>query len=155
MRNINFTENYGVKLAKDFGELRKGELFYVEKNTNKTVHLVKQDDESYHLELPVPVAKDIFTNVSGLSNGYTYRLAVDFPYMPIEYVEDIDWSKDFIMKHSHNNWIVFKKGLEVKYIGPTQGGDWFIIDGVGVEISSVDDIDGVEDICDLFVGIKN
>lgn len=59
------------------------------------------------------------------------------------------------MKHSYNNWIVFKKGLEVKYIGPTQGGDWFIIDGVGVEISSVDDIDGVEDICDLFVGIKN
>ena len=155
MREIKFVENYGVKLAKDFGDLKKGELFYVNKTDDRLIQLVKQDDKSYNLKLPIPVAKDIFTNVSGLSNGCTYCLVMDFPYMPVEYAEDTNWSKEFITKHSQDNWIVFKKGIEVKYVGPTQGGDWFIIDGVGVEISNVDDIDGIEDVGDLFVKIKN
>lgn len=155
MRKIKFIKNYGVKLAKDFGDLKKGELFYVEKADYRLIQLVKQNDRSYSLKLPISVARDIFTNVSGLSNSYNYRLVMDFPYAPIRYAEYANWPKEFIQKHSQNDWIVFKKGLEVKYVGPTQGGDLFIIDGVSMEINNVDNIDGIEDVSDLFAGIKN
>ena len=128
-----FKEWFGVKLAKDFNDLEKGELFYVNKINGDIVDFVKQDDRKYHLCIPVSLANELFVNVCGLVNNEKYCLAEDYEYITVEVAKDF-LSGTFIVKHSRDNMIVFEKGTEIEYIGQTQGGDMFSLDGELIEI---------------------
>lgn len=151
-----FKPYYGARLTKDFGDCKKGTLFYCQSvnQTTKTVKLYKQDDKGYVIELPVSVAQSIFTEVSGLERGKTYTLDIDFVYSALEYIQDIDWPEKFVKKYTKGKNLVFPKGTKFKFMGADMAGDNFEVDGQWVPISNIDDIPNANDTCDIFTETK-
>ena len=139
-----FTPRYGCKLSTDFGDQKKGTLYYCSEvnNTNKTVSFTRQDSKSYVITLPIKVAEKIFTTVSGLEENRSYTSKVDIEYTPVEYTEDWDWTEKFITKYTKTingeEWIVFPKGTKFTYKGQDMSGDYFTVDGQEVVISDIE-----------------
>ena len=155
MRNVEFAEGYGVKLAKDFGNFPKGSLFYVDRINNRTIRFTMQVDKTCILELPTTFACEVFCNASGLSNGHSYTFAMDFPYMCLEEAQEF-FDNAFIKKYLEGDNIVFKKGTKVIYLGQDMSGDLFRLeDGYEFEICHVDNMEEIEEVADLFIGTKN
>lgn len=147
-----FRPYYGARLTKDFGDSKKGTLFYCQSinQATKTVKLARQDNKSYVLELPISVAQSIFSEVSGLERGKTYTLDIDFNYSALEYIQDMNWPEKFVKKYTKGKNLVFPKGTKFKFIGADMAGDNFEVDGVWVPISNIDDIPNANDTCDIF-----
>lgn len=153
---IVFRPYYGARLTKDFGDCKKGTLFYCQSvnQGTKTVKLYRQDNKGYIIELPISVAQTMFSEVSGLERGNTYTLDIDFKYMAVEYLDGWDWPDKFIKKYTKKDYIVFPKGTKFKYVGSDMSGDIFTVDNVVVPISNVDDVTKSGEICDIFTETK-
>ena len=153
-----FVPMFGYKLISNMGDLKRDTLVYCESidKTHKTVTFVKQNDKSYKIIIPIKFAENIFAYASGLTKNKTYTTKVEIAYCPVESARDMEWPEKFIIKYTKNkwgnDWIVFPKGTKFTFIGQSQSGDEFEVEGQYVPISDVEFLNNgeFEDYLDIF-----
>lgn len=137
---VEFKKNKEYVLTKDFGDIKKGTLFFCDKTDGHTVSLTRQDMKSYSIKIPFVIADDIF-EVKELQIGKVYTLKRDIYYEKVDYIYGLKWSPEFISKHTKNDgedYIEFSKGTKFEYKGSDSLRDYFDVEGERVPFDKRD-----------------